>query len=81
MTLDPLGPAKRDAESIAASMVDWGPLDVYTPDEVECRCGTIFYSHVKFIGPPLNKNLSRVPCPNCGTRTNFRRVTSPRHRG
>jgi len=72
MAFDPLEPLKRDAEAIAASMVDWSPFEDDTPDEVKCGCGTVFYTHFKFVGPPLNKHLSRVPCPNCGARTNFR---------
>ena len=81
MAFDPLEPVKRDAESIAASLVDWSVLEGELLDEVECQCSTTFASLTKFMGPPLNKLLSRVPCPTCGTRTRFRRVTSPRQRG
>lgn len=78
--IDPLEPLKRDAESIAASMIDWSVFDKDLPDQVECRCGAVFPSHTKFVGMPLNKVISRVPCPACGTRSNFRVVRSPRHR-
>lgn len=80
MAFDPLEPLKRDAESIAASMVDWSDIQEYEPDLVECKCGAEFLSHTKFMGPPLNKVLSQTPCPSCGTRSNFRVVRSPRHR-
>ncbi len=80
MTFDPLGPLKRDAESLAASMVDWRSLQAESPDEVECKCGVVFTSLTKFVGPPLNKLISQTTCPACGTRSNFRRVSSPRQR-
>jgi hypothetical protein len=60
--------------------VDWTPLLKYPPNEVECKCGTVYYSHTK--GVTVNGvyiHLCLKACPKCGHSVDsVRRVsTSP----
>lgn len=73
MVLDPL---KRDIEAIISSLViDWSEIEKYPEQIIDCRCGATFPSHAKFVGV-ISRMVSRKPCPSCGTRTNFRKVSS-----
>lgn len=56
--------------------IDWSLFDDDSESTIECRCGFIFRSHVKYIGNPINKVVSRKLCPGCSTNCNLRRVSS-----
>jgi hypothetical protein len=59
-------------------VVDWEPLQKYKKDTVECQCGAVYVSHSKGV---IHENqflvLTQEPCPQCGSRRNPRRVSSP----
>ena len=73
-------PPKLPPDEIVAGTVDWSVISDGIPDGVECKCGTIFLSYTKFVGI-LSRVISKDPCPKCGTRSSFWRVTSPKEKG
>lgn len=62
--------------------IDWSVHDKYPPDEVACRCGRIYYSHVKARAVEGVFDIwTRLPCPACGKdHGHVRRASSPPER-
>lgn len=61
---------------------DWTPLLKYPDNELECRCGHVWYGLAKIV-PGTDKRprpLAQHPCQKCGSRTNLRRMSSPPER-
>jgi len=79
MVLDPL---KRDIEAMISSLlIDWSEVEKFPKLTCECKChpfasGITFMSHAKYVGPPINRMVSKTPCPSCGLRANLRRTSS-----
>jgi hypothetical protein len=61
------------------AVIDWHVFDQYLPNEVECRCGTIYQSHTKGVKEDDGlHHYRRVACPGCGAvKDNIRRISSP----
>jgi hypothetical protein len=56
--------------------IDWASFDKYPESTCECRCGTVFRSHCKFVmEPPALR--SRKPCPSCGETVMSRATSDP----
>lgn len=53
--------------------IDWSAF-TWPEDTCECRCGSSFRSHVKFVRDI--GMISRRPCPSCGSCNNLRAARS-----
>lgn len=51
-------------------VIDWIAHDVFPELNCSCHCGTVFRSHVKFIGSPP-RIVARKRCPGCGGAENI----------
>lgn len=59
--------------------IDWTPF-TWEPDEIYCRCDTIFRSHGKVHLVEGHLQLvSKDPCPNCGSHTSAHRMSGAPH--
>jgi len=58
--------------------VDWSIHERFPLDEVECKCGVIFYAYAKLITTSVRgvHLVSRIPCPGCGFDDRVLRVCS-----
>ncbi len=60
--------------------IDWTEFYCFKPDEIECKCGQVYYSHSKGCGIDNTQFVivTETPCPKCGaSANNVRRVTGP----
>ncbi len=58
----------------------WEIFDGDPESDCHCKCGEVFFSHVKAIydsGSGKRRLVSRKPCPSCGKDNALRRAVDP----